>query len=151
MINLKPVWYVFRVIFGSDSSFCHFRRPLSGDFVFAIFFHVSLNFTQIAMISPGMSSCEHSLNTLRYADRVKELAANDPTSDSKGQSSPTNNSHSLHRNQNGNIVDDSDLAALRSLNVSSREANKTFSCVRYLVKVQKYVRPRPARRFMNLI
>jgi kinesin family protein 2/24 len=30
------------------------------------------------MISPRMSSCEHSLNTLRYADRVNELAANDP-------------------------------------------------------------------------
>ncbi|CAH8541042.1 unnamed protein product [Schistosoma turkestanicum] len=27
----------------------------------------------IAMISPGISSCEHTLNTLRYADRVKEL------------------------------------------------------------------------------
>ncbi|XP_033103671.1 kinesin-like protein KIF2A isoform X2 [Anneissia japonica] len=27
----------------------------------------------IATISPGMSSCEHTLNTLRYADRVKEL------------------------------------------------------------------------------
>merc|ERR1712061_198019 len=27
----------------------------------------------IAMISPSMSSCEHTLNTLRYADRVKEL------------------------------------------------------------------------------
>ena len=27
----------------------------------------------IAMISPGFSSCEHTLNTLRYADRVKEL------------------------------------------------------------------------------
>jgi kinesin family protein 2/24 len=26
----------------------------------------------IGMISPGMRSCEHSLNTLRYADRVKE-------------------------------------------------------------------------------
>jgi kinesin family protein 2/24 len=26
----------------------------------------------IGMISPGMSSCEHSLNTLRYANRVKE-------------------------------------------------------------------------------
>ncbi|KAM3718343.1 Kinesin-like protein KIF2A [Dirofilaria immitis] len=29
----------------------------------------------IAMISPGMSCCEHTLNTLRYADRVKELGA----------------------------------------------------------------------------
>eukprot|EP00045_Choanoeca_perplexa_P007974 m.73053 g.73053 ORF g.73053 m.73053 type:complete len:659 (+) comp14304_c0_seq1:86-2062(+) len=28
----------------------------------------------IAMISPGRASCEHSLNTLRYANRVKELA-----------------------------------------------------------------------------
>uniref|UniRef100_A0A915ASA6 Kinesin-like protein n=1 Tax=Parascaris univalens TaxID=6257 RepID=A0A915ASA6_PARUN len=31
----------------------------------------------IAMISPGMCSCEHTLNTLRYADRVKELGAED--------------------------------------------------------------------------
>jgi len=30
------------------------------------------------MISPGMSSCEHSLNTLRYADRVKELVVDAP-------------------------------------------------------------------------
>uniref|UniRef100_UPI00398E7323 kinesin-like protein KIF2C isoform X2 n=1 Tax=Pristiophorus japonicus TaxID=55135 RepID=UPI00398E7323 len=36
----------------------------------------------IAMISPGLNSCEHTLNTLRYADRVKELgveeASNEP-------------------------------------------------------------------------
>ncbi|VDN05365.1 unnamed protein product [Thelazia callipaeda] len=31
----------------------------------------------IAMISPGMSCCEHTLNTLRYADRVKELGADE--------------------------------------------------------------------------
>nr|CAH7721854.1 unnamed protein product [Callosobruchus chinensis] len=31
----------------------------------------------IAMISPGVNSCEHSLNTLRYADRVKELGGGD--------------------------------------------------------------------------
>ncbi|XP_045523981.1 kinesin-like protein Klp10A isoform X6 [Pieris brassicae] len=31
----------------------------------------------IAMISPAMSSCEHSLNTLRYADRVKELGTSE--------------------------------------------------------------------------
>ncbi|XP_034744093.1 kinesin-like protein KIF2C isoform X2 [Etheostoma cragini] len=27
----------------------------------------------IAMVSPGMTSCEYTMNTLRYADRVKEL------------------------------------------------------------------------------
>lgn len=32
----------------------------------------------IAMISPSMNSCEHTLNTLRYADRVKELGIDDP-------------------------------------------------------------------------
>lgn len=30
---------------------------------------------QITMISPGMNSVEHSLNSLRYSDRVKELGA----------------------------------------------------------------------------
>jgi kinesin family protein 2/24 len=29
--------------------------------------------TMIANVSPAMSCCEHTLNTLRYADRVKEL------------------------------------------------------------------------------
>ena len=29
---------------------------------------------QIAMISPGMNCCEHTLNTLRYADRLVHLA-----------------------------------------------------------------------------
>ncbi|KRF97808.1 uncharacterized protein Dwil_GK19553, isoform B [Drosophila willistoni] len=31
----------------------------------------------IAMIAPGLTSVEHTLNTLRYADRVKELIAKD--------------------------------------------------------------------------
>uniref|UniRef100_A0AAG5DS21 Kinesin-like protein n=2 Tax=Anopheles atroparvus TaxID=41427 RepID=A0AAG5DS21_ANOAO len=33
----------------------------------------------IAMIAPGMTSCEHTLNTLRYAHRAKELAVVDPS------------------------------------------------------------------------
>jgi hypothetical protein len=34
----------------------------------------------IANISPANSCCEHSLNTLRYADRVKELKkGNEPS------------------------------------------------------------------------
>ena len=34
----------------------------------------------IATISPGMGCCEHTLNTLRYADRVKELGVDDVNS-----------------------------------------------------------------------
>jgi hypothetical protein len=65
------------------------------------------------MISPGMSSCEHSLNTLRYADRVKELAANDP---SEMKTSPSSEGELMKMDDNG-MLDDSDLAQLRSLNV----------------------------------
>ncbi|KAL0278961.1 UNVERIFIED_CONTAM: hypothetical protein PYX00_000624 [Menopon gallinae] len=64
----------------------------------------------IAMISPGMSSCEHSLNTLRYADRVKELAASDPLE----KMSPLEE-EPVEADEN-NRLDDSDLAQLRSLN-----------------------------------
>lgn len=66
------------------------------------------------MISPGMSSCEHSLNTLRYADRVKELAANDPT---ETKTSPNSDGEPMKVEDNG-ALEDSDLAQLRSLNVS---------------------------------
>ncbi|KOC63329.1 Kinesin-like protein KIF2A [Habropoda laboriosa] len=69
----------------------------------------------IAMISPGMSSCEHSLNTLRYADRVKELAATDPT---EVKVSPTDDERELKIEEqlNDSALSDSDLAQLRSLN-----------------------------------
>lgn len=74
------------------------------------------------MISPGLSSCEHSLNTLRYADRVKELDASDPATGSDSHapmhSPPPSRSPHMSRNlQDISMVDD-DLAALRSLNVS---------------------------------
>ncbi|XP_020290514.1 kinesin-related protein 13-like isoform X3 [Pseudomyrmex gracilis] len=69
----------------------------------------------IAMISPGMSSCEHSLNTLRYADRVKELAATDPT---EIKASPTEDDRGMkiEEQANNSVLSDSDLAQLRSLN-----------------------------------
>ncbi|VDK47792.1 unnamed protein product [Anisakis simplex] len=53
----------------------------------------------IAMISPGMCSCEHTLNTLRYADRVKELGAED------GASTPMEDEELML----GNIGDDLDI------------------------------------------
>lgn len=73
------------------------------------------------MISPGMSSCEHSLNTLRYADRVKELAATDPT---ELKSSPTDDDRlfKIVEQSNDSVLSDSDLAQLRSLNVNTTSA-----------------------------
>jgi len=74
------------------------------------------------MISPGLSSCEHSLNTLRYADRVKELAASDPAADEINAPTfsppPSRSPNISHNLQDVSMVDD-DLAALRSLNVSA--------------------------------
>ncbi|XP_078264194.1 kinesin-like protein KIF2C [Rhinoraja longicauda] len=49
----------------------------------------------IAMISPGLNSCEHTLNTLRYADRVKELGvevSNEPECSTISQGKEINES-----------------------------------------------------------
>lgn len=64
----------------------------------------------IAMISPGLSSCEHSLNTLRYANRVKELAVQDPMNENRGMNGLLLDA--------GDDLNESDIAQLRSLNVS---------------------------------
>lgn len=71
----------------------------------------------IAMISPGVSSCEHTLNTLRYANRVKELVVTDPEYRNDDEpmmdDSDDQKEHNNHHNQNEN-----GLQQLRSLNVS---------------------------------
>ncbi|XP_070701000.1 kinesin-like protein KIF2C [Pempheris klunzingeri] len=46
----------------------------------------------IAMVSPGMASCEYTMNTLRYADRVKELKGNSKTSGVAKVEEPINSS-----------------------------------------------------------
>lgn len=69
----------------------------------------------IAMISPGLNSCEHTLNTLRYADRVKELVATDPSEQQRIDD--VEPMESDEPNKNGQLTEN-DLAALRSLNVS---------------------------------
>ncbi|CAB3241203.1 unnamed protein product [Arctia plantaginis] len=67
----------------------------------------------IAMISPAMSSCEHSLNTLRYADRVKELGTSDPAHPARrpDDAPPDVDMEPAH-----------DLAHLRSLNEGDMSA-----------------------------
>lgn len=70
----------------------------------------------IAMISPGVSSCEHTLNTLRYADRVKELGTSD--SDPKGNSSEKREENGLN---DDNEYDYSHLTSYNVRTVSSSE------------------------------
>ncbi|KAM6919811.1 kinesin-like protein KIF2C isoform 2-T3 [Lycodopsis pacificus] len=46
----------------------------------------------IAMVSPGMASCEYTMNTLRYADRVKELKGNTKASGAAKAQEPVDSS-----------------------------------------------------------
>ncbi|KAL6726223.1 hypothetical protein Aduo_008215 [Ancylostoma duodenale] len=65
-----------------------------------------------AMISPGMSFCEHTINIFRYADRVKELGADE------GGSSPPVNDEELMLRAGGEDGDnaDADLSLICSRN-----------------------------------
>ncbi|KAM8850586.1 kinesin-like protein KIF2C isoform 2-T2 [Spinachia spinachia] len=46
----------------------------------------------IAMVSPGMASCEYTMNTLRYADRAKELKASSKANEAARAQEPLNSS-----------------------------------------------------------
>ena len=74
-----------------------------------------------------MSSCEHTLNTLRYADRVKELGAADPAKaqkDNGGGGANSNGGHPDMRMDDGVLSpEDSDLAQLRSMNEGELSAD----------------------------
>ncbi|XP_061654298.1 kinesin-like protein KIF2C isoform X1 [Phyllopteryx taeniolatus] len=56
----------------------------------------------IAMVSPGMTSCEYTMNTLRYADRVKELNGKSKASVEAKAQDPMNCS-----SEEDNVVDTS--------------------------------------------
>ncbi|XP_040564492.1 uncharacterized protein [Lepeophtheirus salmonis] len=88
----------------------------------------------IAMVSPVLSSCEHTLNTLRYADRVKELGANDPANNLANNLANNNPPPKLSASPTEEVVEtrmedgvlspeDSDLAQLRSMNEGELSAD----------------------------
>ena len=74
------------------------------------------------MVSPALGSCEHTLNTLRYADRVKELGAGDPT---KADDNDRRNRGGPELRMDDGVIspEDSDLAQLRSLNEGELSAD----------------------------
>uniref|UniRef100_A0A8C1CLW7 Kinesin-like protein n=1 Tax=Cyprinus carpio carpio TaxID=630221 RepID=A0A8C1CLW7_CYPCA len=65
---------------GADTSSADRQTRLEGAEI-----NKSLLALKIATISPGMASCENTLNTLRYANRVKELSI-DPSAVMEGHS-----------------------------------------------------------------
>ena len=89
------------------------------------------------MVSPTLSCCEHSLNTMRYADRVKELGAADPAAgrNENGQRlDEEGNGHIMESEDSNGVMlamrddgvlspEDSDLAQLRSLNEGELSAD----------------------------
>lgn len=82
----------------------------------------------IAMISPGLSSCEHTLNTLHYANRVKELVAVDPSE--QRMMDDVEEPMDSEPNEPSNAKD---LAQLRSLNVSFFSQLRKFKLIDLLV------------------
>ena len=101
------------------------------------------------MVSPTLSCCEHSLNTMRYADRVKELGAADPASggneNENGQRQVEDgNGHMMESEDSNGVMlamrddgvlspEDSDLAQLRSLNEGELSADwYNFQVIIYL-------------------
>jgi len=90
----------------------------------------------IAMISPGLSSCEHTLNTLRYADRVKELGPGAPV---EGKALELDDVLSDGGGDQLSLSQqNSDLAMLRSHNVDEvSEELMTFHEVVYQMQAQE--------------
>ncbi|XP_042353644.1 kinesin-like protein KIF2C isoform X2 [Plectropomus leopardus] len=59
----------------------------------------------IAMVSPGMTSCEYTMNTLRYADRVKELKGNAKTGGAAKAQEPINSSTEEESVEDASVYD----------------------------------------------
>ncbi|XP_054240518.1 kinesin-like protein KIF2C [Indicator indicator] len=70
---------------GQNKSHTPFRESKLTQVLRDSFIGTNSRTCMIAMISPGMSSCEYTLNTLRYADRVKELSPHNEASEAQNR------------------------------------------------------------------
>ncbi|XP_070074302.1 kinesin-like protein Klp10A isoform X2 [Drosophila takahashii] len=116
----------------------------------------------IAMISPGLSSCEHTLNTLRYADRVKELVVKDIAEVGPGgggggeiievmddeEEEELNmgghpHSHQLHQNPQSHSQRVGGPGIHNNNNNNNKNGNAGNMDLAMLSSLSKYQRPRP--------
>lgn len=65
---------------GKNSDYIPFRMSTLTKVLRDSFIGEKSKTCMIAMVSPSMASCEYTMNTLRYADRVKELNGNSKSS-----------------------------------------------------------------------
>ncbi|KAK0052169.1 kinesin-like protein KIF2A, partial [Biomphalaria pfeifferi] len=103
----------------------------------------------ISMISPGMSCCEHTLNTLRYADRVKELGPGGPPEGKPSDlaqvypvdgTSPQNSDLALLKTSNAEEVTEELLTFHQALNkMQEMEEVLVDEYKAYLEESQKWV------------
>lgn len=92
----------------------------------------------IALISPSVTSCEHTLNTLRYADRVKELALNEPAKESKNNSPRDDLIHKRDEEQETDVyleckdnVEDTTDMCFAEMNILESHKKSIENCVNF--------------------
>ncbi|XP_045333041.1 kinesin-like protein KIF2C isoform X2 [Leopardus geoffroyi] len=83
----------------------------------------------IAMISPGISSCEYTLNTLRYADRVKELS---PHSGSSGEQPTQMETEEMEASSHGSLITSNFSKEEEELSSQMSSFNEAMSQIREL-------------------
>ncbi|KAM9242305.1 kinesin-like protein KIF2C isoform 2-T2 [Dugong dugon] len=83
----------------------------------------------IAMISPGISSCEYTLNTLRYADRVKELS---PHSGPSGEHPTQMETEETEVSSNGALIEGNFSREEEELSSQMSSFNEAMTQIREL-------------------
>ncbi|XP_060062001.1 kinesin-like protein KIF2C isoform X1 [Erinaceus europaeus] len=83
----------------------------------------------IAMISPGISSCEYTLNTLRYADRVKELS---PHSGPSGEQPALMETEEMEASSNRVLITDNFSKEEEELSSQMSSFNEAMTQIREL-------------------
>ncbi|KAJ3624122.1 hypothetical protein MTP99_017770 [Tenebrio molitor] len=80
---------------GKKGKHCPFRESILTKILRDSFIGEKSRTCMIALISSSVGSVDHTLNTLRYADRVKELVANDFCEPNSGESEESQNENDV--------------------------------------------------------